>query len=131
MDNDLFGGFVVSSYSRAQALEDGVLVDITHIAKQAGFKFPTVVSQALWALIEPSPELMFHGESKDSRIWDVCFMAGHAMRAVRKSSQADFKVFLRQNKRNSEDKDTYDCYIVCGPGDTAEPVLTIMLKGED
>lgn len=29
---------VVSSYSRAQALEDGVLVDVTRMAKEAGFK---------------------------------------------------------------------------------------------
>jgi hypothetical protein len=30
---------VIHSYSRTQALEDGVLVDISPLAKEAGFKF--------------------------------------------------------------------------------------------
>ncbi len=33
---DVFGP-VVSSYSRAQAIDDGVLVDVTSTAREAGF----------------------------------------------------------------------------------------------
>jgi hypothetical protein len=30
---------VISTYTRAQALEDGVLVDVSEMAKEAGIKF--------------------------------------------------------------------------------------------
>ena len=38
---DMFDG-VIYSYSRAQAIAEGVLVDVTEIAKEAGFKWPVV-----------------------------------------------------------------------------------------
>ena len=37
---------VVSAYSRAQAIEDGVLVDVSQTAKEAGIKYPTAVTHA-------------------------------------------------------------------------------------
>jgi len=36
--SDYFGE-VISTYSRAQALEDGVLADVSEMAKEAGIKF--------------------------------------------------------------------------------------------
>ena len=39
MTHELFGP-VISSYSRAQAIEDGVLIDITEQARQQRFVFP-------------------------------------------------------------------------------------------
>ena len=39
---------VVYSYSRAQAIADGVLVDITDAARVAGFKVPTVLTATLY-----------------------------------------------------------------------------------
>ena len=38
---------VIYSYTRAQAIEDGVLVDVTEQAKATGFKLPTVVTDNL------------------------------------------------------------------------------------
>jgi hypothetical protein len=35
---------VISSYSRAQAIADGVLIDVSKMAKEAGFKWATVVT---------------------------------------------------------------------------------------
>ena len=31
---------LIHSYTRAQAIEDGVLVDVSDVAKEAGFKLP-------------------------------------------------------------------------------------------
>ena len=47
MTHELFGP-VISSYSRAQAIEDGVLVDITEQARQQRFVFPMAMTGALW-----------------------------------------------------------------------------------
>ena len=38
---------VISSYSRAQAIEDGVLVDVSTVAKEAGIKFPVAMTAAV------------------------------------------------------------------------------------
>ena len=35
-------------YSRAQAVEDGVLVDVSKIAREAGITFPVAVTCAVW-----------------------------------------------------------------------------------
>ena len=42
-EENIFGE-VVSGYSRAQAVEDGFLCDISELAKEAGFKFPVAIS---------------------------------------------------------------------------------------
>ena len=43
MTNELFGE-VISSYSRAQAIEDGVLVDVSSVAREAGINFPIALT---------------------------------------------------------------------------------------
>src|ERR1019366_7436165 len=37
-------GDVIYSYTRKQAIEDGVLVDITEMAKEAGIKYPVAIT---------------------------------------------------------------------------------------
>jgi len=43
-----FFGEVISTYTRARALEDGVLVDVRAMAKEAGFRFPVAMTAAAW-----------------------------------------------------------------------------------
>ena len=35
---------VISSYTRAEAIEDGVLVDVSKVAREAGIKYPVAVT---------------------------------------------------------------------------------------
>ena len=44
-----FFGNVISTYTRAQAIEDGVLVDAGSMAKEAGFNWPVALTAAAWA----------------------------------------------------------------------------------
>ena len=41
-------GEPISIYTRAQAIEDGVLVDVSESAREAGFKFPVAVTRTVW-----------------------------------------------------------------------------------
>ena len=43
-DEDPVFGDVIFSYTRKQAIEDGVLVDITEMAKEAGIKYPVAIT---------------------------------------------------------------------------------------
>ena len=39
---------VISVYTREQAMADGVLIDVTSLAKKSGFKVPVAVTQGIW-----------------------------------------------------------------------------------
>ncbi len=45
---ELFGE-VISTYSRAHAIEDGVLIDAGEMAKEAGFRFHVAITAAAWS----------------------------------------------------------------------------------
>lgn len=50
--------FVIYEYTRKQAIEDGVLVDITEIAKNYGFVIPVAITATLFErYVRPTPEL--------------------------------------------------------------------------
>jgi hypothetical protein len=125
---------VISVYSRAQAIEDGVLVDLSeHSAtKEAGIRFPVAVTRELFGILEPSPELEADGQSLQGRLWDLLnmFKIRHAGRHP--SEHADevwFTVlFIRRPGGRPEQ---VKVWAKCGPGDNMEPVITIMLEGQD
>jgi len=66
------GEFVlIAAYSRAQAIEDGVLVDVTEQAKQAGIKAPVALTRAVWdRYVELSPAANKAGNDTTGRLWD-------------------------------------------------------------
>jgi len=120
---------VVHTYTRAQAIADGVLADVSDVAKEAGIRYPVAVTSALWdGWITPPDEMRDYGQSEQGRLWDVLMV----FRFAAKGSAGDticFPVAFAQ----SPDKgpETVKLKAVCGPGDSAEPVITIMLEHED
>jgi len=38
---------IIFSYTRAQAIEDGVLVDVSELAREASFRYPVAVTQGV------------------------------------------------------------------------------------
>ena len=115
---------VIHSYTRAQAIADGVLVDVTQWASpremMGGFVIPVAVTAAVWSLLEP-PEGSC--ESRRGRAHDVLWMAALAARGNRDGDRATFQVEIGGA--------TVAMWLQIGPGDEGEPVVTIMLEGED
>ena len=68
--NDNVFGDVIYAYTRRQAIEDGVLVDVTETVREAGFKWPFAMTSEVWALIEDIPE-KYGYEDVTGRLWDV------------------------------------------------------------
>jgi len=119
---------VIHSYTRRQAIEDGVLVDVSETAKEAGINFPVAVTSAVWDLyIVPSGKLERYGQSVSGRLWDLLWM--FRMRALRTNSSLLYYTCLFQNENMKLDE--VKLKALCGPGDNHEPVITIMLPGED
>jgi hypothetical protein len=83
-------GPVIHSYTRAQALADGVLVDAGPMAREAGFHFPVALTRAVWdRYIVPDERARQFGQSEAGRLWDTLWMG----RLAAKSSQGQIVHF--------------------------------------
>ena len=129
MANELFGE-VISSYSRAQAIEDGVLVDVSSVARAAGIKFPVAMTRTVWGKYVEVPEGV-SCQDETGRLWDILWMFRCAAARFNGDTLL-FKLYVRNHNRERLDsRDLVTLKAVCGPGDQREPVVTIMLPDED
>ena len=71
---------LISSYTRKQAIEDGMLVDLTQWAKQTGFNMPVACTSTVWNHIEPSEEAKGLGQDVRGRAHDLLWMLYCAIR---------------------------------------------------
>ena len=124
---------VIYRYTRQQAIENGVLVDLTEWSKETGFTIPVACTVAVWnQYITPPESTKGYGQSERGRAHDVLWMLFCAIRRDRSDSGASdrliFEVIFLQGPRKRE---TAKFKAICGPGDQGEAVLTIMLPDED
>lgn len=134
-DNNPFADAdIIYRYTRKQAIEDGVLVDLTNWASETGFRIPVACTQAVWSdHIEPPEGTLDAGQSERGRAHDVLWMLYLAIKrsapgALPGESELRFEVIFLNEKLEHE---TVALKAVCGPGDEGEPVLTLMLTHED
>lgn len=134
---------IISAYTREQALEDGLLVDVTKMAQQAGFVFPVAVTSKLWNdYVLPSAASQKYGQSMEGRLWDVLSMLAIEIRRKKRlgegsSNRVLYRVAFSDVKANedggSETIVHQEVSLLAhfGPGDDLEPVITISLPDED
>jgi len=121
---------LIFKYSRASALADGVLVDVSELAREAGFKFPVAVSDTLYhGYLTPPLELAKEGQSLNSRLWDTLSVLRYAIKSASATDRLSFTVLFAQ--ASDATPVSVDLLAVCGPGDSGEPVITIMLPSDD
>jgi hypothetical protein len=120
---------LIFAYTRAQAVADGVLVDVSELAREAGFKIPVAVTAGVWAECVEVPRGVT-GQDETGRLWDVLTVLRHTIAAKGNGSRVDFAVHVRKDNEESTPP-LVPLYAVCGPGDDAEPVITVMLPHED
>jgi hypothetical protein len=125
-EHPIFGP-VIFAYTRAQAIQDGVLVDVTEMAQEAGLKHPTAVTAAVWADYVAVPEGV-EAQDEQGRLWDILMMLRFAIQGGTNGSELLYEVLVRNDNTSSQ---PVKLKAICGPGDSAEPVLTIMLPHED
>ena len=138
-----FFGPPISIYTRADALSDGMLVDVSEMAREAKFRIPVAVTTSVWeeCIYWPEDEANGYGQSTDGRLWDVLFMA-HCEIASARGNEQDLEYKLNVIPRGTKPENTgaIDDFtgaelrtlkIKIGPGDNGEPVITIMQPNED
>jgi len=116
-------------YTRAMAIRDGILVDVSEVASGLGYKHPVALTIGVWSRCSITSE-RDRGVPLDVRqaivgwLWDVLMLLRAEVRKMKADSdRVDFTVSIA-----GEDVKLYS---LCGPGDDAEPVITILLHHED
>lgn len=116
-----FFGEPISTYTRAQALEDGVLVDVTSQA-QGSFKTPVALTAELWARITD----ILPGTDRETivnvRLTEL-FRAAEA--AAETAPKGTRRVSFPMLMASREGVSSVTILADCGPGDRGEPVITI------
>ena len=130
-----FFGEVIYSYSRAQALADGVLIDVSDKAREAGFRWPVAISAGVWMDCVTWSEMDSAKQTpqdESGRLWDVVFMAAHAVR-TQTGGGAMLLYDLARVPRDGKARQAVvtTLKLIVGPGDGGEPVVTILLPDED
>ena len=136
--NDTFWGEPISVYTRAQALADGVLVDLTAQARTYGFKLPLACTEAVWLSVQwteateaRKPDAT--GQSTDGRLHDVLSLARMAAQGAAQAGTAvvEFEALMVPVDGRATAPRAQLFRLVVSGGDRGEPVLTLMLPGED
>ena len=119
-------GPVVYRYTRAQAIEDGVLVDVSDTAREAGIVFPTAVTSTVWEACVTVPKSA-SWQSETGRLWDVLMLLRHGIARSAGGQQVNFTVGIQNDEQPPQ---PVRLKALCGPGDFGEPVITIMFPEE-
>ncbi len=124
---------VIDSYSRADALADGVLVDVTTTAKEAGIRYPVALTRAVWeryvAWDRSDTERNGAIQDEAGRLWDVLWMFRIAARRGTRDT-VHYPLMVVDREKGGAPIERILKAIV-GPGDDLEPVITIMEPDED
>jgi hypothetical protein len=123
---------VVHTYTRREALDDGVLMDAGSAAREAGFKVPVALTAKTWATCVGWGSDEKVPQDEDGRLWDVVWMASLAARTAARrgdSGRVGFQVLVVP--RGCRRPRLTQLALLIGPGDQGECVATIMAPDED
>ncbi len=131
-----FWGEPIHVYTRAQALADGVLVDVTETAREVGFRVPVALTASVWADVREIPVAQKGIQDPEGRLWDLLHMGRIA---AGRSLDAHTIIYrLRMDhlcgppgEARHRTRRIYKAKLHVGPGDHGECVVTIMQPNED
>jgi hypothetical protein len=119
---------LIHRYTRAEAIADGVLIDVSATAKEAGFQYPVAVTRAAWErCVAVPPGVLCQDET--GRLWDVLFLLRLAIARSAGGPEVRFAVHVRNDNRDRTPP-LVRLKALCGPGDRGEPVITVLMPDE-
>ncbi|MDR3458081.1 MAG: hypothetical protein P4N60_11585 [Verrucomicrobiae bacterium] len=124
-------GPVIYAYTRSQAVADGVQVEVTKTAKEAGISFPVFLTRAVFdSYVAIPPDVT--GQDEAGRLWDIVWMLRFAI--IRSRSGSDrLPVALYVKNADNRPARLVKLIAQCGPLDIddPQPAITVMLPDED
>jgi len=127
-ENSPFGE-VIFSYTRSQAVADGVQVEVTKTAQEAGIRFPVFLTRAVYdAYVTVPPGVT--GQDEAGQLWDILWMLRVAIQLARTGIE---RIPVTLYVRDNHGLRLVRLIATCGPLDLddPQPAITVMLPEED
>jgi hypothetical protein len=118
---------MIYRYSRADAIRDSVLIDVTETAKEAGIKYPVAITHAVHANYVRVPDGVT-AQDERGRLWDILTMLRFAITRAPEGDTLLYTVFVRNDDTAPK---PVKLKALCHPGDEGEPVITVLMPDED
>lgn len=123
-------GDIIYSYTRAQALADGVQVDVSKTANEAGIRFPVFLTRTVFdAYVTVPPKI--EGQDEAGRLWDIVWMLRFSIQRSRPGcDRLPVALYVRNDNRAPR---LVKLIASCGPLDIDDPrpAITVMMLDED
>ena len=123
-------GEVTYAYARAQAVADGVQVEVTKIAQEAGIRFPMFLTRSVYeAYVTVPPGVTAQDEA--GRLWDIVWMTRFAILRSRPGvDRIPVALYVRNDNYRAK---LVKLIATCGPLDIddPQPAVTLQLPDED
>jgi len=121
---------IVYAYTRAQAVADGVQVEVTKTAQEAGIKFPVFLTRTVFDAYVTVPEGVT-GQDEAGRLWDIVWMLRFGIIRSRPGCERiPVALYVRNDNQRSR---LIKLIATCGPLDIddPQPAITVMMPDED
>ena len=123
-------GEIVYAYTRAQAVADGVQVEVTKTAQEAGIRFPMFLTRTVYdSYVTVPPDVS--GQDESGRLWDIVWMTRFAIiRAKPGMNRVPVALYVRNDNRAAK---LIKLVATCGPLDIddPQPAITVAMPDED
>lgn len=124
-------------YSRADAIRDGILIDVTDLAREAGFTVAVALTQEAWtdcvawsnATEDTNGDLT--GQAETGRLWDVLWMTRCTIAWLGEEDRLGVTLYRVPSDGSTTTPQVVRLDAVTGPGDHGEQVITICMPHED
>jgi hypothetical protein len=117
-----------SKYTRAEAIEDGMLIDVTARAREAGIRIPMALTRRVWSeYVELNEAAKQVGNDIEGRLWDIVWV----LRSTRRLPDAGEVLFQLYVVTTRARPSLVTLKVHVGPGDDGAPVLTVLTPDED
>ena len=123
-------GPVIYAYTRSQAVADGVQVEVTKTAQEAGIKFPMFLTRAVFDnYVAVPPDVT--GQDEAGRLWDLVWLTRFAvLRSHGHTDRLPVALYVRNDNHRAK---LVKLIAVCSALDIddPQPALTLMMADED
>jgi hypothetical protein len=123
-------GDVIYSYTRSQAVADGVQVEVTKTAQEAGIRFPVFLTRTVYDAYVTVPHDVT-GQDEAGRLWDVLNLLRFAIgKAQAGQTRLPFALYVRNDNRRPR---LVKLIASCGALDIDDPqsAITVMMPDEN
>ena len=122
---------LIYCYSRKQALEDGIQVDVSETAKEAGIRYPVFITGTVYERCVAVPDGV-SGQDEAGRLWDVLTMFRWA---ASKEHEHQTRFYFKLYVRNQDDQPPRLVELVAACGaldfDDPQPAITIFFPEDE